>query len=411
VSTSSTAASAATKTEPATLALGELSVVVLSYNRREELRQNLEALCALRERTGFELIVVDNASTDGTRDDLQQLRIENPGVVILQSERNLGVAGGRNLGWRAATRPFILNLDDDTRIDLDAMLALHRAAAASESIGAVTPRVVHAETGRCQNGDYAGKIREPANFHGACHLVRTSAWKSAGPLDPGCRFGGEELDYAIRLRAAGYSTVCLGDVVVRHNSLTRGNSVDRWRREQWLYNYSRVLFKHFPAGRALACSSRGLMSHLLGGVAAHGIAIAPALIGQAIRGALAGRQRYARLPPAALRFYSNDELLPDFGNIPLWRKMRSRLSRARASAYASRATVCRLSEPRWPRQLVAAKLRPARESTDTSCAAVRAARSRRSRAEPDWGSRRAPHTDRCAANRRYGCRGWRTPHR
>jgi len=320
--------------------LEKLSVVVLSYNRREELRQNLETLCALRERTSFELIVVDNASTDGTREDLHHLRLEAPGVVVLQSESNLGVAGGRNLGWAAATRPFILSLDDDTRIDLDAMLSLYRAATASAAIGVVTPKVVHAETGHCQNGDYAGKLREPANFHGACHLVRAAAWRHIGPLDPGCRFGGEELDYAIRLRAAGYSTVCLGEVAVRHNSLTRGDSVDRWRRKQWIYNYSRVLFKHFPATRALTCSGRGLLSHLMTGMAAHGLSITLPLIREMILGAVAGRRRYARLPESALRFYSNDELLPDFGNIPLWRKLRDRLRRRmEAAAHDSRATV------------------------------------------------------------------------
>lgn len=320
-------------------ALADLSVVVLSYNRCEELRQNLETLCALREHTGFELIVVDNASTDGTREDLHRLRTEQPDIVLILAERNLGVAGGRNLGWAAATRAFILNLDDDTRIDLDAMLSLRRAMVCSERIGAVTPRVVHAETGHCQNAEYAGRIREPANFHGACHLVRAAAWRSVGELDPGCRFGGEELDYAIRLRAAGYSIVCLGEVTVQHNSLKREASVDRWRREQWLYNYSRVLFKHFPCFQAIAYSARGLVSHLAGGLAAHGPSIAPSLVGHAIRGAVAGRRHHSRLPEAALRFYSNNELLPDFGNVPLWRKARDRLSRARAAAHESRATV------------------------------------------------------------------------
>ncbi len=321
------------------MSLAELSVVVLSHNRREELRQNLETLCALREHSGFELIVVDNASSDGTREDLKQLRAQDPTVVVILPDSNLGVAGGRNLGWASATRPFILNLDDDTRIDLDAMSSLYRAAAAAESIGAVTPRVVHATTGHCQNADYAGKLHEPANFHGACHLVRRAAWQRAGELDGGCRFGGEELDYSIRLRAVGYSTVCLGEVTVCHNSLTRAAGVDRWRREQWLYNYSRVLFKHFPLHHALLYSTRGLVSHLAGGWRAHGLKITPSLCLHAVRGAVAGRRRYTRLPSPALRFYSNSELLPDFGNVPLWRKARGRLSRALLTAHESRATV------------------------------------------------------------------------
>ena len=317
--------------------LEELSIVVLSYNRREELRHNLQTLCALRARAGFELIVVDNASTDGTRADLLQLHDADPAVVTILSGENLGVAGGRNVGWAAATRPFILNLDDDTRIDLHAMLSMQRAAAASDRVGVVTPRVVHAETGLCQNGDYAGKIPEPANFHGACHLVRAAAWRRVGPLDPECRFGGEELDYAIRLRALGYSTVCLADVTVLHNSITRRGAADKWRRQQWVYNYSRVLFKHFPPPRALSCFMRGLVSHLAADTAVRSVLLAPSLVAHAFRGALAGRRRYARLPEDALRFYSSDELLPDFGNIPLWRKIRKRLSRA--AAQTARAAV------------------------------------------------------------------------
>ena len=308
--------------------LPELSIVVLSHNRREELQHNLESLCALRTLTGFELIVVDNASTDGSRDDLRELQRQHPEIVIILSDVNGGVAGGRNLGWAAATRAFILNLDDDTRIELDAIQALYDMAAGSPAIGIVTPRVIHAGTGECQN-DYAGKVREPANFHGACHLVRKEAWQRIGELDPACRFGGEELDFAIRARAAGYSTVCLAEVTVRHNSLTRAPDVDRWRREQWLFNYSRVLFKHFPWNRAIVFSGRGLIAHLVSGIGAHGPAIAPSLISHALRGAAAGRERYSALPEATLRFYANTALLPDFGNIPLWRKAMARVTRAR----------------------------------------------------------------------------------
>jgi len=311
--------------------LADLSVVVLSHNRREELRRNIAVLCSLRASTSFELIVVDNASDDGTREDLGILQRQHPELIVILSEQNLGVAAGRNLGWNAASRDFILSLDDDTRIDLDAMRSLCTALAASAATGIVTPRVVHAVTGLCQN-EYAGKIHEPANFHGACHLLRRAAWQRVGELDPECSFGGEELDYAIRARSAGYATVCVPDVTVRHNNLVRPPALDRWRREQWLYNYSRVLFKHFPLGRALLYAGRSLLAHVLSGVRSHGVRIAPTLLAGAARGALSGRRRYVPLPKAVARFYASARLLPDFGNIPLWRKALSQLARKRFPA-------------------------------------------------------------------------------
>jgi GT2 family glycosyltransferase len=306
--------------------LTDLSIVVLSHNRREELLRNLEALCALQSMVAFELIVVDNASTDGTRQELLRLRDRHPAAILILSDDNLGVAKGRNLGWRAATRSFILNLDDDTHVDLDAMIALRQAALDSDLVGIVTPRIMDAGTGALQSG-YADRAREVANFAGACHLVRRSVWERVGELDPECAFGGEEIDYSIRARAAGYATLSLGEVTARHHGVARAATTARWRQEQWVYNYARVVFKHFPVGRALMLSGRVLAGHLASGVRVHGPVMVPALMRNTLRGAVAGRQRYAPLPEAVLRFYQNPALLPDFGNVPLWRKAVARLRR------------------------------------------------------------------------------------
>jgi hypothetical protein len=95
-----------------------------------------------------------------------------------------------------------------------------------------------------------------------------------------------------------------------------------------VYNYARVVFKHFAIGRALTLAGRVLVGHLASGVSVHGPAVVPALMLNTLRGAVAGRQRYSPLPEAALRFYRNPALLPDFGNVPLWRKALARLRRA-----------------------------------------------------------------------------------
>ena len=304
-------------------ALADLSVVVLSYNRRDELLRNLAVLCDLQQQTGFELIVVDNHSGDGTREALHALADRVTSLTFLALDQNLGVAGGRNAGWALATRGFILNLDDDTRIDLDAMMGLYQAALRMPHAGIVTPRVVHALTGDCQNG-YAtdGSITEPATFHGACHLVRADVARAVGRIDTECTFGGEELDYSIRARAAGFATVHVPSVTVAHNSLRRTGVEGRTRRQRWLYNYARVLFKHFPATYANVLLARLTVSHTASALEARDFALVPTLIAHGARGALRGRRQFTALPRETLSFYENAALEPDFGNVPFSRKWR-----------------------------------------------------------------------------------------
>jgi GT2 family glycosyltransferase len=305
--------------------LDDLSIVVLSYNRREEIKLNLPELCRLHVSQGAELIIVDNDSTDGTRLDLDALRSRLPTIKILTLESNRGVAGGRNAGWAAATRRFILNLDDDTRIDVAAVRALRAAAVAMPGAGIFSPKVIHAETGRCQNG-HGTDVSAPANFHGACHLLRAEVWRTVGSIDPECNFGGEELDYAIRARASGFGIAFLPHVEVRHNSVARPGPVGRWRRQRWVYNFSRIFFKHFPARDATLLLLRYLTSQLAGAAAQGDLAAIPSLARQAIAGAANGRGQYRALPPAVLTFYRDPRLTPDFGNRPLSRKLIARFS-------------------------------------------------------------------------------------
>ncbi len=306
--------------------LDDVAIVVLSHNRRDELMQNLPGLCDLHVSAGAELIIVDNQSSDGTRVDLAALEARVPTIKIMYPATNLGVAGGRNLGWAAASRDLILNLDDDTRIDRAAVLALKAAAARRPAAGIFTPKVRHAVTGECQNG-YRDDVAEPANFHGSCHLVRAQVWRAIGSIDPLCTFGGEELDYSIRARAAGFATVHLPEIEVRHNSLPRQGAAGTWRRQRWVYNFSRIFFKHFPRRHAAVLLTRFLTAQFAAACAAGEAALLPSLIYRAFRGVADGRRGYAPLPQAVLDFYLDGRLAPDFGNQPLLGKLRARLAR------------------------------------------------------------------------------------
>jgi GT2 family glycosyltransferase len=276
-------------TDRASERLDDLSIVVLSYNRRCELLQNLVALCDLHVTAGAELIIVDNYSSDGTQAELEDLGTRVPTLKLIFLGSNLGVAGGRNAGWEAATRRFILNLDDDTRIDLAAIRALRAAALQMPRAGIFTPKVIHAITSARQNG-YGDNVTEPANFHGACHLVRADVWQAVGPIDSQCTFGGEELDYSIRARCLGYCTIFLPNVQVRHNSLPRTGALGRLRRQRWVYNFSRIFFKHFPIRYATLFLVRCLASQVASSASAGDLAAIPSLFYHSMSGMVIGRR-------------------------------------------------------------------------------------------------------------------------
>jgi teichuronic acid biosynthesis glycosyltransferase TuaG len=88
------------------------SVIVLNFNGEAILRRCLEALAA-QTCGDFEVIVVDNASTDGSEVILKEFEDRDTRFRIVRSPSNRGVAGGRNLGIQAARGEFIAFIDND----------------------------------------------------------------------------------------------------------------------------------------------------------------------------------------------------------------------------------------------------------------------------------------------------------
>ena len=107
----------------ATAPFDRLSIVIVNYNTRDDVERCLESLhnCAPLP----EIIVVDNASTDGSA---EMIRTRFPTVRLIAPERNTWFSGGNNLGIDAATRDYILLLNPDTIAPPEALAALLRYA-------------------------------------------------------------------------------------------------------------------------------------------------------------------------------------------------------------------------------------------------------------------------------------------
>ena len=304
--------------------LGELSIVILSHNRCEELEITFLGLCEMMGDAGFELIIVDNASDDGSVELIDEATRKYPGVRSVKNTKNLGVGGGRNAGWEIATRPFILNLDDDTRISRDQLSMLLEGTRARDNAGCTFPRMVDLLTTNLLTPDY-GPTDAAGNFHGACHVVKRSAYLEVGPLDEDCIFGGEELDYSIRLRAARWDVQYLSEVTVVHNGLSRPGEIGRQRRREWTRNFVRIVFKHFPIGVAMMFAWRLTISQVISGARLFGPAFSAAIVCAAFQGAQRGISTHQTIPRAVVIFYRSRDLQPELGNVPLSQKALARI--------------------------------------------------------------------------------------
>ena len=197
------------------------SVVVITHQRREAVLRTLGRMTVLPERPA--VIVVDNASTDGTAD---AVAAAFPDVHLLRAPRNLG-AVARNLAVDHVATPYVAFCDDDTWWEPG---ALHRAADlldAHPRLAVVTGRII-AEPGgredpivrelRTSPVSRPAWLRRPAlgSFLAGASMVRAAAFRAAGGFSPRLWLGGEEELLSADLMSLGWHLCFAAEVVVHH---------------------------------------------------------------------------------------------------------------------------------------------------------------------------------------------------
>jgi GT2 family glycosyltransferase len=216
----------------------DVTVVVVSRNRREDLLLTLP-------RHEAPVILVDNASTDGT---VAAVRAAHPAVTVLPLARNEG-AGGRTKGVAAAGSEFVAFADDDSWWapgDLARAVAIMRA---HPRLALLNARILVGPEERldpvCAEMA-ASPLGTPADLPGpallgfvACGaLVRTEAFQAVGGFDPVVRFPGEEERVAFDLAGAGWGLAYVDAVTVHHHPSPRRDAPARRQAAIWR---SRVL--------------------------------------------------------------------------------------------------------------------------------------------------------------------------
>jgi len=251
-----------------------LDIIIVSYNARADLERCLHSLRAAPPSMPHRIIVVDNASTDGS---VQAVRSGWPDVEVLDMGRNAGFAAANNAGIRAGRGELILLLNSDTIVPAGAIDALAARLLAEPDVAAAGPRLVDGE-GRAEwsfgrmltPGRELGRMtlhalytrrvpgvtavveratrREsyPDWVTGACLLVRRAAAEQAGLLDERYFMYEEDVDFCAALRAGGGRILFAPAVEVVHLGGRSARSAPAATRLAYHRSHAAFYAKHDP---------------------------------------------------------------------------------------------------------------------------------------------------------------------
>jgi GT2 family glycosyltransferase len=200
-----------------------LSVIVLSYNRKDALAHTLRQIHALRDAVELECIVVDNASTDGTPDMLIR---DFDRVRSLALTENIGVAAF-NRGANLATGETLLILDDDSWPDHDSLSHALRFLDEHKAHAGVALLPKHPKTNVVE-WPFLQRARDAFPVMGCGNLVRTSAWRAVGGYEESFFLYRNDVDLAMKLLAAGHDVHADPQWIVWHDSPHAAKKSNRW---------------------------------------------------------------------------------------------------------------------------------------------------------------------------------------
>jgi glycosyltransferase involved in cell wall biosynthesis len=223
------------------MACREISVVICTRNRASKLAQTLERVRAIKSTLNWELIVVDNGSTDRTKQIVQQFAAcENHAVRFIYEPRS-GVSYARNAGWRSSQSDIVAYIDDDCYPTTNFVDAVLDCFCRDPKVGFVGGRILlHDPSDRRITIQEslerlyfpANSFIEPGLIHGANLAFRRAALSEAGGYDlwfgPGAHFVAEEVELLARISAAGWTGLYEpGPLVYHHHG--RKTFWDEWR--------------------------------------------------------------------------------------------------------------------------------------------------------------------------------------
>ncbi|MSP11794.1 MAG: glycosyltransferase family 2 protein [Chloroflexi bacterium] len=249
-----------------------LSIIIISWNTRDLLAKCLASVYNPRPAASFEVIVVDNASSDGSP---EMVKTQFPQVRILENSQNLGFARANNQAIRASQGRYILLLNSDTIVTPHAVQMLLDCMQTHPQAGVCGPMLINANaTFQASFNDFPNLFTEIIHLlgvaprllsrsypsyeltdsrqlravdwvGGACFMIRRACIDQVGLLDESFIMYGEEVDWCYRIRQHGWEVIYQPDARIIHLGGQSALRVPAWKYLQ--LQRGKVLFfrKHY----------------------------------------------------------------------------------------------------------------------------------------------------------------------
>lgn len=232
----------------------ELSIIIVNFNTKDITRACLDSITKWSEGSAWEIIVVDNGSTDGSREMLKKI----PDIRVILNTKNLGFAKANNKGIKIAKGKYILLLNSDTEIREDSIDTMLRFMDGHLKAGVSTCRLELTNGSMdpaCHRGfptpwaalTYFAGLEKLfptshlfAQYHmgyknmtiphqvdcvsGAFFLVRREAMEQVGLLDEDYFMYAEDIDWAYRFKRAGWEVWFNPEATVLHKKKQSGRA-------------------------------------------------------------------------------------------------------------------------------------------------------------------------------------------
>ncbi|HPF36376.1 MAG TPA: glycosyltransferase family 2 protein [Candidatus Krumholzibacteria bacterium] len=253
----------------------DLSIVVVSWNTRDDLRACLAAVPAACGALSHEIVVVDNASRDGTP---AMVRAEFPGAALIETGANLGFAAGNNRALPACSGRILVLLNPDTVAEPGSLARLAAFLDATPQAGACGPLLTDADGRPTLSWGTGPRLRyhllnivDPARrwlpgplraataarpgpdggpplrvgyVVGACLAAPRRVWAAVGPLDERFFLYFEETDWCRRAAAQGLEIWCVPEARVAHLEGRAAARVSRFSLTQFQASLRLFVAKH-----------------------------------------------------------------------------------------------------------------------------------------------------------------------
>ncbi len=236
-----------------------VTVNILSYNRKDELRNTLTKVYE-QDYKYIEVIVVDNASNDGSREMVEK---EFPNVNLIKLEKNIGIVGW-NIGFKAAKGEYVLVLDDDSYPKVNNLIRYSVLEFDKDKLLGVIAFKIWNQRRQVFENEKFSEDRCP-HFVGCGAMIKKQVFFEVGGFNELLFLYEHERDFTLRLYDKGYHINYQPNLNIIHISSFL-NRTDKRRKYYFTRNYLIILFLNFYFRKSIFRIVRIALGRLISGI-------------------------------------------------------------------------------------------------------------------------------------------------